>query len=432
MLNRKIAICFVFFLFFTKIAAQQLNYPLLFLQQNYSEIIKLSDKAIASGGQADDYYWHAMARRKLADDASVLPLLQKAAQLFPYDINIHRLLIDVLFDNGQYTDVLNLIKKGIVPEDADLVKKMIVIYEFYNNLNEAIMLLQKNLQHDSLNVYYRMHLADNYNKLGNDSAAISNYSLIYRQNHSNMVAIKRLCELNLKKNPDTVIYFCNEALQYDSLNAAFLRLKALAYIQKKTFIPALPLLKTLYSIGDSSLTVLKNLGTLLYYVTEYKEARDYMVKALKLDSLNPELNYIYGLCLVNTNQKRLGISYFFKAIALMIPNPVSLSVIYEQIALTYRELGDYSLSLTYYENAYSSNPDNKLILISIASIYEKNLKNKETAYEKYQMFLDELSKMKMPDDTYKAHELLYQKGEAEKALKRLKEELFFENKLNPD
>ncbi len=154
-----------------------------------------------------------------------------------------------------------------------------------------------------------------------------------------------------------------------------------------------------------------------------------MVKALKLDSLNPELNYIYGLCLVNTNQKRLGISYFFRAIALMIPNPVSLSVIYEQIALTYRELGDYSLSLTYYENAYSSNPDNKLILISIASIYEKNLKNKETAYAKYQMFLDELSKMKMPDDTYKAHELLYQKGEAEKALKRLKEELFFENKL---
>ncbi len=199
MLNRKIAICFASFIFFTNITAQQLNYPLLFLQQNYSEIIKLSEKAIASGGQADDYYWHAMAWRKLADNASVLPLLQKAARLFPDDINIHRLLIDVLFDNGQYTDVLNLIKKGIVPEDADMVKKMIVIYEFYNNLNEAIMLLQKNLQYDSLNAYYRMHLADNYNKLGNDSAALSNYSVIYRHNHSNMVAIKRLCELNLKK-----------------------------------------------------------------------------------------------------------------------------------------------------------------------------------------------------------------------------------------
>ncbi|MCG8412486.1 MAG: hypothetical protein MI739_14505 [Bacteroidales bacterium] len=418
------------FIVFIQKAQSQANYPILFLENQFEKIIKEVNSK-EPNTDASDIFWKAQALRKIGKDSRALVLLKESTQRFVQQEKLNLLYIDILFDNSMYTKAEPLIDKVLLSDSTnfDLLQKKILISEFNLKYNKAIDILNKAIEHDSLNIFYLSHLGDNYKRIDNTILSGYYYKKAYKQNKYNLNIAKKLIGYYLKKNPAKAVNICDTILNTDSLNIAFLRYKAFAFFKMKKFKEALNGYQKIYSLGDSSVSVLKKIGISRYKIDDFDGSQLYLEQALKKDTTDSEITFYYGCSYAYSPYKYRALRYFFKTIELLEPNKQVLVAIYDQIAFTYRNIHEYDKSLDYYQKIYKLDPSKSKCLFSIASIYDNNLKQKVKAKEYYELFLARVGASLLADTTAKPGKVTYVNS-AIHSIKEINEELFFEGKLN--
>ena len=313
--------------------------------------------------------------------------------------------------------------------DFNLLKKKILINEFNLKNEIAINQLTKAIQYDSLNIFYLSHLGDNYKITNNIVLSSYYYEKAYQQNKRNQNVAKKLIGNYLTTTTYKAIDICDTILKRDSLNIPFLRYKAFAFYKTNKVNESLKEYEKIYALGDSSGVILKRIGILKYKNNDFHEARPYLKRALKLDSVDTETNFFYGCALANSPAKKEALKYLLKSVKLLEPEKDDVSAIYEHIAFIYREIKEYNKSVNYYLQAYELTPAKKKYLFLIASLYEHNLYKKVKAKQYYEMFLNDIEESNKTDSIGKNQYNATYIDAAHSSIESINEELFFNGEL---
>ena len=128
---------------------------------------------------------------------------------------------------------------------------------------------------------------------------------------------------------------------------------------------------------------------------------------LKLNPQNEEIIYLLANEYKKINKKNNSIDLFIRYINLKNPNPDHLIKSYKNLGMLYSEIGKYVLASTYYKKFLQSqskenieNTDNSFYY-TIGQFFKEKLGDKETAFELFSTYLEQINLQKKSDISLK-------------------------------
>lgn len=215
----------------------------------------------------------------------------------------------------------------------------------------------------------------------------------------------------------------DSALKVDSLYIPLLRVKGTMFFNDKMYREALEIYNIAFSQGDTSKITLKHMGISCYSIGQFSRSSDLLEKAFLQDSLDVVLNYFYANALINIGDRLKGINVMNKTEFFMTPDSLELSMIYETRADGYSKGSDFANAVKQTQRAYELNPKKVEHIYRIGQIFDFNLKDSLKALEYYELYLSKIVDLPENSNSRKFE------GMATRAIKRLKEGLFFEDAL---
>jgi tetratricopeptide (TPR) repeat protein len=403
----------------------QLNYELLYLERNYDGII---EEASQQDGE-DDFYWHALALNVKGETLLSSKILEKGISVHSDNQKLEFLLANLYYESGNFVKALPLLEKYSSSLEAFI--RYIEILEFQNRYSEAIGLLENRLDSDSLNLSLLIHLGDNYYQLDSNKIALRYYKIVSSINPDDQATANKLASILVKeKEYEQAILVCDEILSKDSLNRKFIRIKGSASFSNQDFKTSNMCFGRLYEIGDSSLFVLKHLG--LGEIEEYlfAESRKHLLGAYKKDPNIHEVCFALGRGFFNSRTPEKGMMYLDRLDSLLQPDTAVLIAIILEKQTGYSILKEYDKALGCFQQANAFDPQPKYLFF-MASIYQHRLNDPQKALDLYTEFLEVLPPSPKLSDSpdLEGQKVITLRSAAEHMITELKEELFFEGKL---
>jgi len=399
--------------------------------QNWKEVIRKADSIISKQDTCfENYYWKAYAQSEMGKELNAIVTMQTALDKTNDKSKVKSFLSKLYYEQGMYQEAVPLLDSIIKDSifDFNLIQERTSMYEYYKQNLKAIDLLEKALKQDSLNSYYLIHLGENYLLAGKDSLAQKHLEIAYDLNPKDLVVSNKLASIYLKTNPQLAVNICDSVLVRDSVNIRMLQKAATASLKLEKESQALQYYQRALSAGDSTLNTLKNAGMLLQKDLQFYDARALLQKAYQQDTTS--LNVTYYLALATSNSPDLdeAIALFKKAEGLITPDSTIFALIYQQEAQIYSFQSKYKEALDYYQKSLKYNPNNIAIHFYCAYQYQK-LEEDELALKYYTFFLKNLEDRMIDKDIFNKSNAISLKLLAERNIKKLKEKLFFNGKL---
>lgn len=397
------------------------------IEKDWEKIEFLTDSLIqVSDFDYGNYYWRAFAMEKMGKESKAITSLEQA--IISGNGNsiskIKHYLVDLYFNQGMYAKTTLLLDSLLKIDrfNINLIRKKVLILEYYKDHGKAIDLLEKVIQRDSVNTFYLTHLGYNYLETGNDSIALEYYTKAYNENPNNMSLANKLATVYLKTCPKAAEMFCESVLEKDPYNIRILQKAGAASLKLKSEKKALFYFKKSLSLGDSSLNTMKNVGMLLQRDMKFHESRKLLEKVYEKDSTS--LNVIYYLAMATSNSPNQdeALKLFEKAENLLTPDSTICYLINEQKAQIYALKEDHMRAFECYELCMRYNKSN-ISLWFYGGFELMQLGEKEKALKYLLKFIEEFNNQKNKKQEYLPLVQL-----AENNIKRLKEDLFFERK----
>lgn len=413
------------FLFHFKIKVfSQNNYELLYLTNDFDKIMATANDK----NTLDDYYWLSLIYDKQGKPFVAINILQDGAKRFSDNQKLEIQLANLYYETGNYVAARPYLEKYLC--NPEIFLKYINTIEFQDNNVLAIKLLKEKLNDDSLNINYLSHLGDNYYQIDSIELAIQYYDRIFKQYPNDQSTAKKLANLYLKnKNYNKSIEVCDIILKADSLNLKFIRIKGIANYNKKGFLNAESCFEFLYMHGDSDKFILKHLGICQFHNGKFKESKEHLIDAFKLDSNDYETCFFLGKGFLNSPTPEKGLYFFNRVDSLLQPDPLIISTLYAEKQSIYSAINKYEDALNCYMLAYQYNPEPEYLFF-IASMYQNNLHDNKNALKYYTSFLKVLPPKPDSDHIYTENQITISlRKVAESNIEKLKEELFFEGEL---
>ena len=409
------------------IASGQQEYELLFLQGEFEQILQKSSAL----NSPEDYYWNGMILNKLGKTAEAIRILENGLERYEEDRQIELLVSDLYFSNGQFPKA-----KPLLVKHQDLPGKfvqLIEILEFERNYTEVIRLLDEKLMEDSLNTRYLIHMGDNYFQQDSLKKATRYFEKAFQINPEDQETAKKLANIHLKmKQYERTLEICDQILENDSTNKAFIRIKGMASFNLDDYETARDCFLYLLLKGDSSYFILKHLGISELNNMQWHIGRDHLLQAFRLDSNDFETCFFLGRSFLNSPTQETGLHYLDRADSLLRPDPKVRAALYIEKQSIYAVMNRYDKALECYMAAYKLNPRAEYLFYT-ASVYEYGLKDKRKALEYYELFLSVLPpKTVSVQQQEKGQITVSLRKAAETAIARIKEELFFEGEGRND
>ncbi len=403
----------------------QLNYELLYLERNYDVII---EEASQKDG-VDDYYWHALALNDRGEKLLSSKVLEEGVAIHSGNQKLEFLLANLYFESGNFIKALPLLEK--YSSSHEVFIRYIEILEFQNSYNEAIDLLENRLGYDSLTLSLLIHLGDNYYQLDSNKIAMRYYKKVYSINPDDQATANKLASILVKeKEYKKAIVVCDEILSNDSLNRKFIRIKGSASFSSQDFTTSNACFGHLYEMGDSSLFVLKHLG--LGEIEEYlfAESRKHLLGAYEKDPNIHEVCFALGRGFFNSRTPEKGMMYLDRLDSLLQPDTSVLIAVILEKQTGYSILKEYDKALSCFLQANALDPQPKYLFF-MASIYQHRLDDPQKALDLYTEFLEVLPPSPELSDSpdLEGQRVITLRSAAETMITELKEELFFEGKL---
>jgi tetratricopeptide (TPR) repeat protein len=399
-------------------------YELMFLKKEYQEIIARSSPP----GVAEDYYWQARALGQTGGLEQGIKCLQEGLAAYPEAENLEMLLADFLYNTGDYAGAKPLLVKYSALHDSFM--QLVRVLEFQSKRTEVICLLNERMQTDPTNIEYIARLADNYYQADSLGKALSLYEQLTRLNPRDQAALTRQANILLQLQQfEAAIAVCDRALAVDSTNMTIQRIKGIASFRDSDFRTAARIFLALLVDGDTTKATLKHLGISEIKNFNYHDAREHLLIAFRLDSLDHEISFFLGRAFLNSTMPDSGLYYLERADSLLQPDPEVLAAIYTEKVSIYGTLDQYEKAIECYEKAYALSPKPEYLFF-MASLYRFRLEDKAKALTYYSRFLGALPPaMEDVKQTLKNQGTISMKKVAEESITALREELFFEGAL---
>jgi tetratricopeptide (TPR) repeat protein len=139
--------------------------------------------------------------------------------------------------------------------------------------------------------------------------------------------------------------------------------------------------------GQATKFVNKYLGLSCYKKKDYSMAFHYLSEAYKQDDQDPETTYFLANACRYSGREEEGVILLEKTVGLMMPDSADLRNVYIDLAELNNVLHRYNRAISYYQGAYALNPDDYLVFLFVAQIYDNGLKDYNNALSFYEGFL---------------------------------------------
>jgi len=359
-------------------AAEQYKYLYMLDTLDLHVLIELAGCYSAMGdfGNARDYYGRALMLRPASPF-----LVQKMG--------------DTWFQDDQYTKALASYLEAVRTDSSYYLLKQTA--RCYDNLTE----------YDTAIIWYRKALA----ATRIDLQSSYRLAMLYRD----------------REAYDSALNVTRSYLEKDSANLRMLRATGYLSYLNGEYQEAIYSLEKCLSFNDISDFTHRYLGYSLFKTGNYDSARVYLIKAFTVDSTNAELCYVLGLACDYSYYRVEGISYLEQSIRLQTPAPELLSRIYQDLASAHTGLYKYDEALDDYRKAYSSTPEDTILLFRLAYHFDNWIADRDSAVYYYRMFLErEPEGRRSPKRVLFNNEFVSYYEYARRRLDAIKEERFWE------
>ncbi|MDX9929354.1 MAG: tetratricopeptide repeat protein [Bacteroidales bacterium] len=183
-----------------------------------------------------------------------------------------------------------------------------------------------------------------------------------------------------------------------------------------------------YNLGDTSVTVARQLGFSYFASNQFREAIPYLMIYYRSDTANYEASYYLGVAMSAWRMKNEGIEMLRRTIDLMTPDSVRIGAIHASIGQAYSDQNLYPKAIESYRNALRYAPGEPDYLIGMARVYDgnKNLSEALEYYEAYDAHQNEMIRRLAASGNISPDSfvLSFQHQQARERIKKIKEELF--------
>lgn len=416
---------FTIFILINSFVFSQEDYEILYIKGEYEKVFQSSMDL----DSPNDYYWNSLILDKKGNDLKAIEILKDGLNKYANNQMLEKLLIDLLYKTGQYSQAKFLLSEYL--DSPEIFLKYINILGFEGEYQMAINYLIEKIKTDSLNIEFISLLSDYYNQIDSLSLSINALEKLITLNPNDQKNLNKLAKFYIR-NKDYIkaICICDRVLVNDSINKKFIRIKGIAGFNDDNFDIAANCFKMLLDQGDSGKFVLKHLGVSEFRNNMFKESIEHLIMAYQVDSNDFEINYFLGKAYLNSPTPETGLYYLNRVDSLLQPDPKIISALYYDKQSIYSAIGKYNEALKSYEISYKYNPKPEYIFY-IASLYQHKLDNKKKALEYYEHFLTLLPPKPESEHIYDEKQITVSlRKAAETNIIQLKEELFFKGELN--
>ena len=259
-------------------------------------------------------------------------------------------------------------------------------------------------------------VGDSFNQADQPDSALTYYRLSLSLKPLNESVVSKASRILLaRKDYDGAIGMADAYLALDPDNLTVAPIKGLAHYSKNEYAPAIEVFSRQKELGNDSYPVHYYLGQCYWHTEVMYRAQEELLAAWQIDS--SDVNLAYSIAAVKSESKRSFNKevkpWLDKAMAMLSPDPVTLSRIHQQYGLGVFSMSDWPEAISHYKGAYQLNPSLISAVSTIAYCYEQQ-KDYRTALEWYERYL-KLAKPGIRGDDF-----------ATQSVKFLKSELFME------
>lgn len=432
---RKLFVVFVLLVLAPVLKSQEYlqadSLSMLYLTGNYSALQHIVQKNIRDGKYLKKswFFLGKTYENKYRYD-SALYCYQQALKEDAVDILLLNNLASAYVSNRMFSKAVPVYKDilTISPQDIGAKVNLANIYLKMNNELPAKNIYLDLIQQDTSNAYFYSQLAACYQDLNNTDSAQYCLEAAVSINPSDYYSVTKLSTIYIKKNmPSSGLQITSDYLKSDSSNLAILKLYGYFNLLMDYADSALAVFNKAYLMGDSSFMTMKYSGISNYKLGNLAKASEFLEKAYFTDTADVENLFYLGISLGWTYDKAGGIFYLQKILDIAFPDSKYVARIYKEIGDLYEGWYRPQQALDYYQKALENDPGETLLLFRLGRIYEDI--DKQKALEYFERFL-QTRKPGDPgdvpaDETMKEGNTLSPYDIAEKKIKTLREELFF-------
>lgn len=304
---------------------------------------------------------------------------------------------------------------ALAPKDLNLIAKLGRTYISIEDFARAYQIFESIHQVDSANVYFKKQFAYTAFRAGKTDQAIRLYEQVIAENpgdfssHLNLIAIYKR-----KKDAFQVFQSGLRALAIFPKNPTILLRQADALFELKDYEKAIYPYEQYLMGNDSVFEVLKNYGICVYFNKNNEKAIQLLDKCMQLVPNDQYVYFFLGLAYKNLADYERSAECLVAAIE--CSKPIYLTEMYHHLGQVYGLHRKFEKSIEALLESYKCNSLNYEALFEIATTYEEFNFNKTLALNYYRSYLKEAGE--------KAKNADY----ALERMRKIKEELFFENK----
>ena len=413
-MKQKIMILFLLILPF-QLFAQSIDE--LILNKKYDKALDHILSKIQEKPEAELYFKQAVIYKEQSNPILACKALEQAMFYDPQN----SLYLAELGENystlGNIYQTVDCYRRAVelTPKDLNLKGKLGRAYIGIDDFVRAYQTFESIRKEDSTNVYFNKQFAFAAFKTGKSGQAIRLFEQVVAENpgdfgsYLNLIAIYKR-----KKDPMKVYQAGNRALAFFPKNPTVLLRQADALFELKEYeLAAFPYEQYL-SENDSTFEALKNYGICVFFSKNEEKAIQLLDKCMRLVPNDQYVYFYLGLAYKNLAEYEKSAECLIAAIE--CSQPTYLTDMYHHLGQVYGLHREFEKSIETLQKAYECNNERVEILFEIATTYEEFNFNKTMALNYYNRYLKEAGE--------KAQNADYALGR----LRKIKEELFFENK----
>ena len=404
----------------------------LYIDGEYAALKGVIRAALKEGEETQDvWFFYGKTYEALFDFDSARLCYERALIFDSTDLGILNSLASVYVSKRNFNKASEIYQKilAINPEYSDAKINLANLFMRMDKDIRAKEIFGRLVSADTTNSYFLSQLATCYYNLDNHDSAIYWYEKSLQLNPEDYLTVTRLSNLYIRHGAmKKGLFITDKYLQFDSLNVQVLKLNAYIYFLTGNYNEASVRYKKSCALGDSSFTVMKYLGLSCYQKEDMYLAAGYLDTAYHIDTTDMETCLYLGISTGWTMDKQKGIGYLKKTLDMIFPADELVVRIYREIGDLYMAWSKPTDAIPYYMKILEYETDNRLVLYKLGNSYEYVDKGK--ALEWYNDFM----KTRDPDAKpvtvdSEGFKVVSYYDIAERKIKELKEELFFEGKL---
>ncbi|MFC2084741.1 tetratricopeptide repeat protein [Bacteroidota bacterium] len=374
----------------------------LLFEKKYQKVIDILEERIEKDSTNNFLlYKLGIAYQGIYNFSKAADVLSKASRLNSNDINV----LLALAANFKYLGNNHLaatIFKEIIEKDEDNIIALIELGKIQiilQNYEKAAKIFTELIKEDSTNSYFFKKLALCNYKLNKSANSIQFFKKAFTLNKYDSETLLQIAKLYyIMELYDSSYVYLKKGIELNPISFPLNRLGGDVLFKLKKYRAAAVQFEKLLFLGDSTAITLQKYGISNYFnstseldsiisVSLNIKAINSLVISFKKDSEDPLTPLYLGLCYKFVNNHETAVEYFNKTLELLYPD--YLTDVYTYLGSSFQLNNQYNEAIRSYKKALELDSSKKILLYSLAVIYDRFYADRSVPLIYYEKFLRE-------------------------------------------